>query len=88
MHSGEGEDPSDTFTEYYDYSDDKKASETIIDQAISRIIPLNSGDDITFGEDYPIKGDFPKHIVEKRISDNEPIFISTPRSEKISTQIN
>ena len=68
-----------------DYSDDQKASETIVDQATFRIIPLNSGDDITFGQDYPVKEDFPKHIVEKSISDNEPIFISNSRSETFST---
>ena len=47
--SGEGEDSIDPFTEYYpnDYSDDQKASETIVDQATFRIKPLNSGDNIT-----------------------------------------
>ena len=59
-----------------------------LEQATFRIIPLNSGDDITFGEEFPVKEDFPKHIVEKSISDNEPIFFSDPRSEILPAQDN
>ena len=87
---GEGEYPTGPVTEYYqnDYSYDQKASETKVEQATFRIIPLNSGDDITFGEEFPVKEDFPKHIVEKSISDNEPIFFSDPRSEILPAQDN
>ena len=66
----------------------KKASESKIEQATFRIIPLNLGVDITFGEEFPVKEDFPKHAVEKSISDNKLKFISDPISEILPTQEN
>ena len=59
-----------------------------MEQATFRIIPLNSGDDVKFGEEFPVKEDFPKHIVEKSISDNEPIVTSNNRGEILATQDN
>jgi len=53
-----------------DQSKNKEAGESVAEYATFRIVPLQSETSFTFGEDLPTKKDFPKHIVEKSILDN------------------
>ena len=73
------------------YNEYEKAVESTVEAATFRIIPLESETILTFGEEFPTRADFPKHIVEKSISadnsyinsEKEPTYISNYRSEII-----